>query len=277
MNTTTTMSMTTTPDMATLHLLHTRPDLRHLAAWAIRHGLVQPVDDAGYALHALLHAVFGAMAPRPFHHGDDGQGLLAYLLATPEAVARCVALAEPDAAAALGLVTLTDQATPATGYSLRPFPAVWPAGHVLGFDVRVRPILRTAKGERDAYLSALDAREADDPLEAIPPPDRAEVYAQWLRRQLAVRETGGIEPWQGAVELLDIRMTRYQRLQVMRKTQREDGHGARLLSLSAGPDVELSGHLRVVDPAGFAVLLARGVGRHRAFGFGMLRLRPARR
>jgi len=30
----------------------------------------------------------------------------------------------------------------------------------------------------------------------------------------------------------------------------------------------------VRDPTGFAALLARGVGRHRAFGFGMLLLRP---
>jgi CRISPR system Cascade subunit CasE len=31
----------------------------------------------------------------------------------------------------------------------------------------------------------------------------------------------------------------------------------------------------VADPAAFAQLLARGVGRHRAFGLGMLLLRPS--
>ncbi len=253
-----------------LHLLHARPDPRRLVAWAIRQGLMQQQGDLGYALHALLRAVFGDLAPQPFHHVDTEPALLAYLRATPEQVAQCVALADADAATALGLVASADS----PGYSLRPFPTHWPAGHVLAFDVRVRPILRTAQGERDAFLSAVDA--AGDPTDR-PPLDRAAIYAQWLRDQLAVRPSGDAEPWQGAVELLDVQMTRYQRLQVLRRTQRREPQGQRQQRISAGPDVELSGHLLVLDPAGFAALLSRGVGRHRAFGFGMLRLRPAER
>lgn len=251
-----------------LNLLHTRPDPRRLAAWAIRHGLMQRQGDLGYALHALLRAVFGEQSPQPFHHVDSDQGLLAYLHATPETVAQCVALADPDAAAALGLVAGPDS----LGYSLRPFPTQWPAGHVLGFDVRVRPIVRTAKGERDAFLSAIDA--AGDQV-ARPPLDRAEVYIRWLRGQLAAPEVSRAEPWQGALELLDVHMTRYQRLQVMRRTQREAERGERQPRFSTGPDVDLSGHLRVLDSTAFAKLLVRGVGRHRSFGFGMLRLRRA--
>ena len=40
------------------------------------------------------------------------------------------------------------------------------------------------------------------------------------------------------------------------------------------PDATLQGTLAVVDSGAFQALLARGVGRHRAFGFGMLLLRP---
>jgi CRISPR system Cascade subunit CasE len=36
-----------------------------------------------------------------------------------------------------------------------------------------------------------------------------------------------------------------------------------------------SGLLQVEDAAAFTALLARGIGRHRAFGFGMLLLKPA--
>jgi len=36
-----------------------------------------------------------------------------------------------------------------------------------------------------------------------------------------------------------------------------------------------TGVLQVRDSAAFAALLARGIGRHRAFGFGMLLLKPA--
>jgi CRISPR system Cascade subunit CasE len=253
-----------------LQLLHTRPDPRRLAAWAARHGLMQHQGDLGYALHGLLRAVFGGLAPQPFHYVDADQGLLAYLRAGPEQVAQCVALADADAAAALGLV-----ASPhSTGYSLRPFPTAWPAGHVLAFDVRVRPVLRTAQGERDAFLCAVDAAGDPSARERL---NRADIYAQWLRSQLAPREGGAGEPWQGAVALLDVHMTRYQRLNVMRKTQSADDAAGRKQHVVAGPDVELSGHLQVVQPEGFAALLERGVGRHRAFGFGMLRLRRAER
>ena len=36
----------------------------------------------------------------------------------------------------------------------------------------------------------------------------------------------------------------------------------------------MRGNLIVSDPAAFAQLLTRGIGRHRAYGFGMLLLRP---
>jgi CRISPR system Cascade subunit CasE len=46
--------------------------------------------------------------------------------------------------------------------------------------------------------------------------------------------------------------------------------------LVSGPDAVLAGQLRVTDPKAFTQLLASGVGRHRAFGFGLLLLRSAR-
>jgi CRISPR system Cascade subunit CasE len=43
-----------------------------------------------------------------------------------------------------------------------------------------------------------------------------------------------------------------------------------------GPDATITGTLVVDDPDRFSVGLARGVGRFRAFGFGMLLLSPPR-
>jgi len=40
------------------------------------------------------------------------------------------------------------------------------------------------------------------------------------------------------------------------------------------PDALFTGELTIRDAEAFARLLARGIGRHRAFGFGMLLLRP---
>ena len=240
-----------------LYLLHTQPDPQRLAAWAARHRLLDGQGDLGYALHALLHAAFGEHAPQPFRYLDAEQGLLAYTRLSAAELAQCSALAEPDVAAALGLGQ-----TLHAGMSVRPFPTQWAAGHLLGFELRVRPIIRDGKTgrERDAFLAAVEKSGGSEI-------DRSEVYVQWLC-ELLVR--------QGGAELVDASVTRYQLLGVTRKTQKGGSDDARHSRVVSGPDAVLTGQLRVTDPKAFAQLLSRGVGRHRAFGFGLLLLRSAR-
>ncbi|MBK6614656.1 type I-E CRISPR-associated protein Cas6/Cse3/CasE [Ottowia sp.] len=244
-----------------LHLLHTQPDARLLAAWVARHHARherQP-SDLGDALHGLLRAAFGDTAPQPFRYLDERQGLLAYTAMDANAMRTQVALADPVVARTLGLGANGQH----DGYHLRPFPTQWPQGQVLGFEVRLRPTVRAAKGERDAFLHAVE-RAQGARLQ------REAVYVQWLREHLAPREGAAREAWQGAVDLLnDVHLVGYQRQQVVRRTQAAGGE-ARRGRVSDGPDALLKGHLRVVDPVSFAHLLARGIGRHRAFGFGML-------
>ena len=146
--------------------------------------------------------------------------------------------------------------------NVRPFPTKWAVGHTLGFEVRVRPIIREGKTgrERDAFLAAAETA-GDATL------DRGEVYVKWLRELLAR---------QGGAELVGARMTRYQQLGVTRKSQKDGADDVRHSRLVNGPDAVLAGQLRVTQSQGFAQLLANGLGRHRAFGFGLLMLRPAR-
>jgi CRISPR system Cascade subunit CasE len=40
------------------------------------------------------------------------------------------------------------------------------------------------------------------------------------------------------------------------------------------PDLTVRGQLRIKQPLAFQALLARGLGRHRSFGFGCLLLAP---
>ena len=241
-----------------LYLLHTQPDPQRLAAWAARHRLLDSQGDLGYALHALLHAAFGDHAPQPFRYLDAEQGLLAYTRLSAAELAQCASLAELDVAAALGLGHTLHHA----GLSARPFPTHWAAGHVLGFEVRVRPIIREGKTgrERDAFLAAVEKADGGEL-------DRGTVYVQWLRELLAR---------QGGAELVDASVSRYQLLDVTRKSQKSSSDDPRHSRLVSGPDAVLAGQLRVTDPQAFAQLLARGVGRHRAFGFGLLLLRSVR-
>lgn len=240
-----------------LYLMHTQPDPQRLVAWAARHRLLDAEGDWGYAIHALLRAAFGEQAPQPFCFLDAGQGLLAYTRLDLNELAQRAALADPDVAAALGLGRTSQH----SGMSVRPFPTQWAAGHVLGFEVRVRPIIREGKTgrERDAFLVAVE-KAADQSQQ------RSQIYVQWLR-DLFVR--------QGGAELIDASMTRYQLLNVTRKSQKSNAADVRRSRLVGGPDAVLAGRLRVTNSQAFAQLLAQGVGRHRAFGFGMLLLRPA--
>lgn len=244
-----------------LNLMHMQPDPQRLAAWAARHRLLNSSGDMGYAFHGLLRAVFGERAPRSYRYLDADQGLLAYTDIDFDELHRMAALAPPDAAAALGLGATQSHG----GLNVREFPTTWPSGKVLSFGCRVRPVIREGKTghERDAFLAAIEKADGTG-LE------RLEVYAGWLGEQFG-RHNGA--------EIVDVGMSSFRLFDVMRKTQKSGGGASdevRKARAVGGPEAVLAGQLRVADTAGFAALLARGVGRHRAFGFGMLLLKPAR-
>lgn len=245
-----------------LHLFQTRPDVRLLTAWvARRHARHEhQTSDLGDALHGLLRAAFGEVAPQPFRYLDEERGLLAYTSLDAEAMASQVALADPLAAQTLGLGASGGH----EGYRLRMFPTRWPVGHVLGFEVRVRPTARGVKGEQDAFLQAV-AQAGGASLQ------REAVYAEWFRDHLAGQRGASPQAWQGAVELLDVHLAGFQRLAIVRRSQSLPGEMRRGHVID-GPDALLRGQLRVIDSEAFAHLLKRGVGRHRSFGFGMLLL-----
>ena len=259
---------TPTAQLTPLYLLHTQPDARLLAAWMARHHArhARQSADLGDALHGLLHAAFGPHAPQPFRYLDERQGLLAYTSLDAQALAAQVALADPLAAQTLGLGACSAHA----GYRLRPFPTQWTQGQELGFEVRVRPTVRGAQGEQDAFLHAVGQAGGKEGG----PVQRETVYAQWLREHLSVREGAPRQPWQGAVELPDVQLSAFARSSVVRRTQASASQPRKGQAID-GPDATLMGRLRVTDPTAFAHLLARGVGRHRAFGFGMLLLHRA--
>lgn len=244
----------------TFHLLRLQPDPQALAVWATRHQVLSPDGDYGYALHALLNAAFGDLAPKPFTYLGGRQGLLAYTCAPLESLRLNSQLATPDVARALGLDEM----------DARPFPCVWRAGQSLGFELRVRPVVRNKDGrERDAFLHAIDdndsASDSDSTVEHATLVQRTAIYTDWLVKQFR---------FNGAAQVSEARMEAFRLTRVLRKNgSGEDGK--RKTTNKAGPDATFKGRLQVGNGKAFASLLARGVGRHRAFGFGMLLLRPA--
>lgn len=251
---------------AALCMVKLTPDMRRLAAWAHSHRLVEHGGDMGYAVHAALMAAFAAHAPKPFRLFERASGadLFGYTGASgPELVDHAQTFADPEIVNALRLASLASKA----------MPAAWTPGRRLGFEVRVRPVIRRdrpgerdAAREQDAFQAAFEGSGAT-PLAGSSPPRREEVYRRWLAEHIARL---------GGARLVDasVRLVSFQRLRVARRGRRTEA-GRRPLASSEGPDAVLAGVLEVTDSDAFAALLRRGIGRHRAFGFGMMLLRPA--
>jgi CRISPR system Cascade subunit CasE len=145
------------------------------------------------------------------------------------------------------------------------FPTAWRSGQNLAFEVRVRPIVRTNDGrERDAFLHAIGPAGDEATAMARNAPSRSAVYSAWLNQQVAQDD---------AAELLHAELAGFRLTRVLRRTPSGADGRRKPLSIS-GPDALFKGQLRVGDGDAFARLVARGIGRHRAFGFGMLLLKP---
>lgn len=251
----------------TLNLVRLVVDPRGLAEFA--HSRALPRDDPGYVLHRALRDGFGHAAPQPFRlieRRGEPSHLLGYTRADAMMLRAGLATAPPG----LERVFAED------GIESKPMPERFRAGRRLGFELRACPIVRTraADGRRtrelDAFLHAALATPGQ-------PLSREKVYREWLERQLAA---AGAQPIAARLRAFSLSpLARRDHASPNGRGTAEDGPARRLLAATGRgaarrPDVVFDGTLELRDPDAFAAALARGIGRHRAFGFGMLLLRP---
>ena len=215
------------------------------------------LQDPDHGMHCLLTECFGReLAPRPFRAIFPTRGgfgcLYGYGAADAEDL-RDAAITYAD--------PLQSRIIPPHRIDGKPMPADWTAGKRLGFEARVRPIVR-----RTDKAECRPGREWDAfQLEAVGHPrgqmprSREDVYRDWLGRQFEAR---------GGARLESATLVSFQRTRAVRRLR--GGY-------SEGPDALMRGVLEITDGPAFGELLARGVGRHRAYGYGMLLLRPAGR
>ena len=243
----------------TLQLVHAPVDMNAFHRWSRERGLMRGRSfDTGYALHILLSGMFGKAVLQPFRlfasERRRDAGLYAYTDTDREALSSiAAAAAPPDCVAVLDPASLR----------AKPLPVRFTTGQRLGFDVRVRPVRRAqvdvtnspagtglSKGsEVDAFRQrARDGRSTGENAAS-----REQVYAEWLGERCSA-----------AVRIGHCRLAAFR----LDRAARGDGPGPK------GPDATLHGVLTVRDPAAFARLVRRGIGRHTAYGYGMLLLRP---
>ncbi len=287
--------------MPELHLIQLPLRQRAFTKWALdRRFLRSPpgdgrgrprVADEGYALHAVLAAMFGEQAPRPFYYLAFGQGSRSrsgysyslrpgegYLLGYSRvSLGRLKALAQLSFDESHDLVNWD-------GARSKPLPLEWPSDLRMRFDLRACPVRRLARplttsagpnldavtvrkgGEVDAYqCAAVRARDRGDPV-----PSRDQAYVEWLQYRFK-----GMSHRQ-AVHLLprSVRVESFRSTRLLRRPPRAPG-GRPAAKWLTRPDVHFSGLIEITGPRRFSELLLRGIGRHCGFGFGMLRLRPA--
>jgi len=242
-----------------LHMLQLHPDPRALVRFLVSQGLNDAGDgDLGYGIHAWLKATFGDLAPAPFRLRLDSRQLkppklLAYTQQCRDRLLdQALTFAEPTARAVCALEK--DLAV-----AELPGPECWLAGRRLGFEVLACPVARkTGTGvERDIFLHHADRASADTGL------NRAKIYGDWLGGQL-----------DGAARLDQVELAGFRLARQLRRGRHDDWDGRKNNRLTR-PAALLQGVLEVRDGAAFHGRLARGIGRHRAFGYGMLLLRPA--
>ncbi len=278
----------------TLHMLHLALRPRQLLTCGREHRLVGETwsVETGYLVHALLARLFGEDAPAPFDLPDDaadsGNALLHVLAYGQHDMTTLTARAQARGdASALDAIAWAACAS-------KPVPD-FPPGHQLGFRVRLCPALRMGKhhprfqcgAEIDPFL-ALVERTLAMRMVATPGTDpkalKREVLADLPSREAVYRDwfSGRLGP---AARLEHARLVSLRDARLWRRGKpAADGPAGRMhgharpnhsdRSLIGRRAAVFEGILRVEDTDAFGTLLARGVGRHRAFGFGMLLLHP---
>lgn len=238
--------------MSDLHLWRLALDPMRLAAIAREQRIPASDEDHGFVGHALLCALFGkATAPKPW--ALDPRRLILWAYAPQILDAAITDHADP----------LYHAAVDWSASASKPMPSLR-QGQRLAFDLRACPVVRhggrdkTKSGEHD-YLIWIARRDGVDPGAL----DARAVYAEWLRDRGWRTDAGAT--------ITDVQVTGWQKPMASgANAWRGKGDGRVRL-----PDVRYTGTVVVEDPSAFARFLAHGVGRHRAFGYGMVLLKPA--
>jgi CRISPR system Cascade subunit CasE len=232
---------------------------------------IQDRSDIGYIVHGAFAACFGPFAPKPFYvlssyetrrlaaTGYDGSKhviVLGYTEGTWDQLYN-------------HWTTIPEKQQNIIDWEytqIKRIPTTFLKGKRLTFTVRACPVIRTKlfrtsdtdpSAEIDAFVAAYHHYNQSNVEQD--PPNRFDIYREWIASKLQQHGT--------IVESLQI--SGFMLCDITRRNRN------RALHTRQRPAVECHGVLSVVDPIQFSTAIRQGIGRHRAFGFGMLRLAPA--
>jgi CRISPR system Cascade subunit CasE len=238
----------------TLHMVELRLDPEALIRFAQDQRVNRNRDeDLGYALHIWLKALLQEKAPKPFRLVQHKNGIIRLLGYSLFDGSTLLNQAQTFARPLTTGVTRIDDLLHA-----KPMPDKWLEGRQLGFEILLCPVSRKQGKEKDLFLHRVEATDGPGNV-----PQREVVYQRWLVAHLSAGAT---------VEQAELRGFRL----ISQYRQGRKTGGGRGGSRLTRPQALFQGTLCVRDSQRFSQLLARGIGRHRAFGYGMLLLRPVK-
>lgn len=229
-----------------------------LIAIAKRRGISLRSLDDGYLTHCLLTELWQSQAPAPFVLRGNGRTLDIW------GYSRTAGSALIEHARAFGDPGILGAIDDLDTISSRPIPQ-FDHGRRVGFLLRVCPVARLANAsngqhagaEVDVFLAKAFGAGANGP------PSRDHVYREWLKERLGDTTVCG-------ARVADVRIAAISRTRLVRRTQGTERQAKTL----ERPDVRFEGELTIEDGGVFVRFLARGVGRHKAFGFGAMMIVP---
>ena len=224
-----------------------------------------------YLVHYALGELFQGKAPKPFwidpkSNGDRYIRVLGYTAHDADELQAASALFSSPRIAAL-----CDESR----LYAKKMPAI-PQGTTVGFDVWAVPTIR--KGSAGSVTSPsgeeytwVEGQELDYFLDRTwhegEEVTRQQAYDGWIRHQFDVRDLGA--ELQGTVS-----MSAFTHTEMSRRTPPKDGKRT-MKRLALRPVAALHGKVLIKDSHAFRAALASGIGPHKSFGYGMLKLRPA--
>jgi CRISPR system Cascade subunit CasE len=242
-------------EMSSLYMIEIQFDMSALHNFLYLQGFLGYDDETelGYGMHAWLKAAFGDMAPKPWRLLVDNRRpprILGY--STCDAIElsrRMIEFAEPS--------VLQVCPEPAAMIASRLMPK-WQTGRKLRFQVLCCPVGRKSRSgvEKDLFLIHADAEQENSRL------NREDVYCDWAKQKLESK----------AMTIDSIKLAGFRLVRLARQTRSMNRQ--RNIRQIIRPQALFEGVLTIRDPDEFNRVLAHGLGRHRAFGYGMLLLRP---
>lgn len=231
-----------------LHMLRFTIRLPNLYNLVRRHAVPTSPNDLGYFMHCGFEALWDGARPFSSFKIERTQGDKAHILAYSEKQisqlqSEASIFAEPDAYNILEWDSTSEKT----------MPVLWRQGLRLGFQVLVCPTTQLHQATETHRAGA----EVDHFL-LHKFEDRAEAYTSWLKMKMKGVELEHAQLDSGAIQPM------------LRRTH----NGPRSHVHIEKPVAQLSGVFTICDPDLFQQrLLNQGVGRHRAFGLGMLLLK----